>query len=87
MFEHFIIIIIIIIATGSVDHCCTNRESIISMNPCGGGLEYLDRSQRVVRGDEEGTQCPGVHVRWGPCPHSMARPRIADRGTASSYGG
>jgi hypothetical protein len=20
------------------------------------------------------------HVRWGPCPHSMARPRVADRG-------
>jgi hypothetical protein len=28
-----------------------------------------------------------VHVRWGPCPHSMARPRVADGGTASSYGG
>jgi hypothetical protein len=27
------------------------------------------------------------HVRWGPCPHSMARPRVADGGTASSYGG
>jgi hypothetical protein len=25
--------------------------------------------------------------RWGPCPHSMARPRVADEGTASSYGG
>jgi hypothetical protein len=25
--------------------------------------------------------------RWGPCPHSMARPRVADGGTASSYGG
>jgi hypothetical protein len=23
----------------------------------------------------------------GPCHHSMARPRVADRGTASSYGG
>jgi hypothetical protein len=28
----------------------------------------------------------GVVVRWGPCPHSMARPRVADGGTASSYG-
>jgi hypothetical protein len=28
-----------------------------------------------------------THVRWGPCPHSMARPRVADGGTASSYGG
>jgi hypothetical protein len=28
-----------------------------------------------------------VHVRWGPCPHSMARPRVADGGTASSFGG
>jgi hypothetical protein len=26
------------------------------------------------------------HVRWGPCPHSMARPQVADGGTASSYG-
>jgi hypothetical protein len=24
---------------------------------------------------------------WGPCHHSMARPRVADGGTASSYGG
>jgi hypothetical protein len=24
---------------------------------------------------------------WGPCPHSMARPRVADGGTASRYGG
>jgi hypothetical protein len=23
----------------------------------------------------------------GPCPYSMARPRVADGGTASSYGG
>jgi hypothetical protein len=22
----------------------------------------------------------------GPCPHSMARPQVADGGTASSYG-
>jgi hypothetical protein len=22
-----------------------------------------------------------VHVRWGPCPRSMARPRVADGGT------
>jgi hypothetical protein len=28
-----------------------------------------------------------IHIRWGPCPHSMARPRVADGGTASSYGG
>jgi hypothetical protein len=28
-----------------------------------------------------------MHVRWGPCPHSMARPRVTDGGTASSYGG
>jgi hypothetical protein len=27
------------------------------------------------------------YVRWDPCPHSMARPRVADEGTASSYGG
>jgi hypothetical protein len=27
------------------------------------------------------------HVRWDPCPHSMARPRVADGGTASRYGG
>jgi hypothetical protein len=27
------------------------------------------------------------NVRWDPCPHSMARPRIADGGKASSYGG
>jgi hypothetical protein len=26
-------------------------------------------------------------VRWGPCPHSMARPRVADLGTASNNGG
>jgi hypothetical protein len=26
-------------------------------------------------------------VRWVPCHHSMARPRVADGGTASSYGG
>jgi hypothetical protein len=30
---------------------------------------------------------PVFHVRWGPCPHCMARPRVADGGTASSYGG
>jgi hypothetical protein len=30
--------------------------------------------------------CIESHVRWGPCPHSMARPRVADGGTASSYG-
>jgi hypothetical protein len=29
----------------------------------------------------------GPHVTWGPCPHSMARPRVADGGTASRYGG
>jgi hypothetical protein len=28
-----------------------------------------------------------VHVRWGPCPHSMARPRVTDGGTTSSFGG
>jgi hypothetical protein len=28
-----------------------------------------------------------VHVRWGPCPQSMAHPRVADGGTASRYGG
>jgi hypothetical protein len=28
-----------------------------------------------------------VHVRRDPCPHSMARPRVADGGTASRYGG
>jgi hypothetical protein len=28
-----------------------------------------------------------IHVRWDPCPHSMARPRLADGGTASRYGG
>jgi hypothetical protein len=28
-----------------------------------------------------------THVRWGPCPHSMARPRVADGGTTFSYGG
>jgi hypothetical protein len=28
-----------------------------------------------------------VLVRWVPCHHSTARPRIADGGTASSYGG
>jgi hypothetical protein len=28
-----------------------------------------------------------THVRWDPCPHSMARPRVADGGTASRYGG
>jgi hypothetical protein len=28
-----------------------------------------------------------AHVRWDPCPHSMARPRVADGGTASRYGG
>jgi hypothetical protein len=28
-----------------------------------------------------------THVRWSPCPHSVARPRVADGGTASSYGG
>jgi hypothetical protein len=28
-----------------------------------------------------------IHVTWGPCPHSMARPRVADGGTASRYGG
>jgi hypothetical protein len=27
------------------------------------------------------------HVTWGPCPHSMARPRVADGGTASRYRG
>jgi hypothetical protein len=27
------------------------------------------------------------HVRWGPCHHSMSRPRVADGGTASWYGG
>jgi hypothetical protein len=26
------------------------------------------------------------HVMWGPFPHSMARPRVADGGTASTYG-
>jgi hypothetical protein len=25
--------------------------------------------------------------RLGPCPHGMARPRVADGGTASRYGG
>jgi hypothetical protein len=28
-----------------------------------------------------------IHVGCGPCPHSMARPRVADGGTVSSYGG
>jgi hypothetical protein len=28
-----------------------------------------------------------IHVRWVPCHHSMARPRVADGGTASIYGG
>jgi hypothetical protein len=28
-----------------------------------------------------------AYVRWDPCPHSMARPRVADGGTASRYGG
>jgi hypothetical protein len=27
------------------------------------------------------------HVKWSLCPHSMAGPRVADEGTASSYGG
>jgi hypothetical protein len=27
------------------------------------------------------------HVRWDSCPHSMARPWVADGGTASRYGG
>jgi hypothetical protein len=30
---------------------------------------------------------PPSHVRWDPCPHSMARSRVADGGTASKYGG
>jgi hypothetical protein len=30
---------------------------------------------------------PHYHVRWDPCPHSMARPRVADGGTASRYVG
>jgi hypothetical protein len=30
---------------------------------------------------------PRLKMRWGPCPHSVARPRVADGGTASSYGG
>jgi hypothetical protein len=25
-------------------------------------------------------QCVEFHVRWDPCPHSMARPRVADGG-------
>jgi hypothetical protein len=31
-----------------------------NVTPCGGGLEYVNRAQRVVRSDEKGTQCPGV---------------------------
>jgi hypothetical protein len=27
------------------------------------------------------------YPEMGPCPRSMARPRVADGGTASSYGG
>jgi hypothetical protein len=27
------------------------------------------------------------HVRWGPCPHSMAHPQVADGGTASAMEG
>jgi hypothetical protein len=26
-------------------------------------------------------------VKFQPCPHGMARPRVADGGTASRYGG
>jgi hypothetical protein len=28
-----------------------------------------------------------LHIRWYPCHHSMARPRVVDGGTVSSYGG
>jgi hypothetical protein len=27
------------------------------------------------------------HSQVGPCQHGMARPRVADGGTASKYGG
>jgi hypothetical protein len=43
------------------------------------------------------TQAMVEHFNWeffdhpmlggGPCPHSMARPRVVDGGTGSSYGG
>jgi hypothetical protein len=29
---------------------------------------------------------PTLHVTWAACPHSLARPRVADGGTASRYG-
>jgi hypothetical protein len=36
------------------------RRQYSLINPRGGVLEYLHRSLQIVRGDEMGTQCPGV---------------------------
>jgi hypothetical protein len=41
----------------------------------------LSDSQNILK------RWKNFHVTWGTCTHSMARPRVADGGTASRYGG
>jgi hypothetical protein len=43
--------------------------------------EYIEKKKRNISTDVS------VLCKVGPCPHSLARPRFADGGTASSYGG
>jgi hypothetical protein len=51
----------------------------------------LSRTQFIKIGDNINYYIEQIifefHVRWGPCPHGMARPWVADGGTASRYGG
>jgi hypothetical protein len=45
-------------------------------------LSKIHRSLAITQRYESET-----HVRWVPCHHSMARPRVTYEGMASSYGG
>jgi hypothetical protein len=58
-----------------LDNLLTHGNEIVSLNV----LTALYPQEDLI----SVTGC--LHVRWGPCPHSMACPRVADGGKASSY--
>jgi hypothetical protein len=69
-----------------------DKRLVKNLDPAGTRTPAHSQSLRRLR---YGGSCVSIyiakvvilHVRWDHCPHSMARPRVADGGTASRYGG
>jgi hypothetical protein len=65
------------------------REKEVVCEDVNSDMRCVDKGIILKWIREKEIVCEDVNsdMRWGPCPHSMARPQVADGGTASSYGG